>query len=129
MKNSFCFIEKALLVLELFTFLYFHLPVLFFPVGYCFSRLSKINLKVYNIQACNSACFLYLECFHVFSMFFAGISCFCQTFTKYFLNNKIEHILDKYGTVQSPLTFILPFSLVQLSVLLILFLCMLFKLL
>ena len=84
------------------------------------------------IQAYNLTCFSCSSCFFSIWDFFMFSACFLleyHVFVKLwqniFLNNKIELILDNYSTVQSPLTFILPFSLVKLSVLLILFLCML----
>ena len=52
MKNVFYFIQKALLVLEIFKFLYSRLPPFFLPVSHCFSGCLKINLQVYDIINC-----------------------------------------------------------------------------
>ena len=49
MKNTSCFIKKALFVLEIIKFLYFHPSLFFF---HCFRRWSKINLKVYDTINC-----------------------------------------------------------------------------
>ena len=50
MKNVFYFIKKALFVLEIFKFLYFHLT--FFLSNHCFRGCSKINLQVYDVINC-----------------------------------------------------------------------------
>ena len=47
MKNAFYFIKKALFVLKKIKFFQFPSFPLFLPVGHCFRRWSKINLKVY----------------------------------------------------------------------------------
>ena len=49
MKNTSYFIKKALFVLEIIKFLYFHPSLFFF---HCFRRWSKINLKVYDTINC-----------------------------------------------------------------------------
>ena len=55
MKKVFYFIENKnfLFVLEIFNFLYFHLPFFFFPVSHCFRGWSKKNLKIYVINCLN----------------------------------------------------------------------------
>ena len=54
MKNAFYFIEKALFVIEIFNYLYFHL-LLFFPCRPLFSlRPLKINLEVYDVINCQN---------------------------------------------------------------------------
>ena len=52
MKAVFNFILKALFVLEIFKFLYFHLLLFFSLSIHCFRASSKINLKVYEIINC-----------------------------------------------------------------------------
>ena len=66
MKNVLYFIWKALFVLEIFKFLYFHLPLFFFPVSHCFRGWFKKNLQVYDVILCLNknliTCFVwYLE--------------------------------------------------------------------
>ena len=52
-KMFFYFItKKVLFVLEIFKFLYFHLPLFFFPVSHCFRGWWKINLKVCDVINC-----------------------------------------------------------------------------
>ena len=48
-ENAFYFMWKALLVLEMFKFLYFCFPF-FFPVSHWLRGWSKINLKVYDVS-------------------------------------------------------------------------------
>ena len=43
---------KKTIVLEIFKFLYFHLPPLFFPVSHGVRGCLKINLKVYDVINC-----------------------------------------------------------------------------
>ena len=52
MENVFCFIWKALFVLKIFKFLYFCLPLFFFPVSHCFRDWFKKNLQVYDVTNC-----------------------------------------------------------------------------
>ena len=53
MLFTFYFIWKALFVLEIFRFLYFHLPLFFsLPVSQCFRGWWKINLKVCGVINC-----------------------------------------------------------------------------
>ena len=44
--------KKKTIVLEIFKFLYFHLPPLFFPVSHGVRGCLKINLKVYDVINC-----------------------------------------------------------------------------
>ena len=51
MKDVFYFIEKAVFVLEIFKYLYCHLP-LFLSVSHCLRAWFKINRKVYDVINC-----------------------------------------------------------------------------
>ena len=50
MKDAFYFISKTFVILEIFKFLYSHLPLL--SVSHCFWAWSKISLEVYDVINC-----------------------------------------------------------------------------
>ena len=85
MKNAFYLTKKALFVLEIFIFLYFSLPLFFFPVGHRFRVWSKTIVKVYYVIDCLSKNLRYYATFKVrkFESLFYKINAYVQKTTTY----------------------------------------------